>query len=86
MRWTRRTRWTRWTRRQFTAALTLALLACGKSASRMATEVRECSAITMDAKGAAQCLVLQYKWKQPAALAAATRYQHDQDSTAQSHA
>ena len=70
----------------FTAAVTLAMLACGKSAARMATEVRECSAITMDAKGAAQCLVLQYKWKQPAALAAATRYQHEQDSTAQSHA
>src|SRR2546430_5266612 len=63
MRWPRRTRWTRWTRRQFTAALTLALLACGKSAARKAAEVRECSAITMDAKGAAQCLVLQHNWK-----------------------
>ena len=83
MRWTR---WTRWTRSRFAAALTLAILACGKSAARKAAEVRECSAITMDAKGAAQCLVLQHKWKQPAALAAATRYQQEQDSTAQLHA
>ena len=73
-------RWTRWTRSRFTAALTLALLACGKSAARKATEVRECSSITMDAKGAAQCLVLQYKWKQTDALRAATAYQHQQDS------
>jgi len=71
------------TRNWFTAALTLTLLACGKSTAKKAAEVRECSAITMDAKGAAQCLVLQYKWKQPAALAAATRYQQTQDSTAQ---
>ena len=86
MRRTRWTRWTRWTRSRFTAALTLALLACGKSAARQAAEVRECSAITMDAKGAAQCLVLQHNWKQTAALHAATVYQQHQDSLNESRA
>ena len=79
-------RWTRWTRSRLTAALTLGVLACGKSAARKAAEVRECSAITMDAKGAAQCLVLQHSWNQTEALRAATRYQQEQDSIAQSHA
>src|SRR5437763_13718332 len=85
-RWTRRTPWTRWTRSRFTAALTLALLGCGKSAARQAAEVRECSAITMDAKGAAQCLVLQHNWKQTAALHAATAYQQHEDSLNQTRA
>src|SRR5258708_14516963 len=40
----------------------------------------------MNAQGAAQCLVLQHNWKQPAALAAATKYQQEQDSIAQLHA
>src|SRR5436853_2935199 len=83
MQWTRGTRCTR---SRFTAALTLALLGCGKSAARKAAEVRECSAITMNAKGAAQCLVLQYKWKQTEALTAATAYQQHQDSLSQSRA
>src|SRR4029077_14608343 len=82
----RRTRWTRWTRSRLTAAVTLALLACGKSATKKAAEVRECSAITMDAKGAAQCLVLQYKWKQTEALTAATAFQQHEDSINQSRA
>jgi len=86
MRWTRWTRGTRCTRSRFTVALTLALLGCGKSAARKAAEVRECSAITMNAKGAAQCLVLQYKWKQTEALTAATAYQQHQDSLSQSRA
>ena len=76
----------RWTRSRFTAALTLAVLACGKSAAKKAAEVRECSAITMDAKGAAQCLVLQHKWSQTEALTAATAYQRQQDSISQSRA
>src|SRR6266704_6057691 len=70
----------------FAAALTAAALACFKSAATKAAEVRECSRITMDASGAAQCLVLQYKWKQDAALTAATAYQQQQDSIAQLHA
>src|SRR5207244_12741661 len=76
----------RWTKAWFAAVLTVSAVACFKSAARKAREVRECSAITMDAKGAAQCLVLQHKWKEAAALAAATRYQQEQDSLAQSRA
>src|SRR3989442_14327734 len=76
----------RWTKAWFAAAVTASALACFKTAAKKAAEVRECSRITMDAKGAAQCLVLQYKWKQPAALAAATKYQQEQDSSAQLHA
>jgi len=86
MGWMGWTRWTRCTRSRFTAALTLALLACGKSVAKKAAEVRECSAITMDAKGAAQCLVLQHKWSQTEALTAATAYQRQQDSLNQSRA
>ena len=76
----------RWTNAWFAVAVALSALGCGKSAAKKAAEVRECSSITMDAQGAAQCLVLQYRWKQPAALAAATRYQQEQDSIAQAHA
>jgi len=76
----------RWTKAWFAAAVTASALACFKTAAKKAAEVRECSRITMDAQGAAQCLVLQYKWKQPAALAAATKYQQEQDSIAQLHA
>jgi hypothetical protein len=76
----------RWTNAWFAAAVALSAFGCGKSAAKKAAEVRECSSITMDAKGAAQCLVLQYKWNQPVALAAATRYQQEQDSIAQAHA
>jgi len=74
------------TKAWFAAALTVSALACVKSAAKKLSEVRECSRITMDAKGAAQCLVLQYKWKSPQALAAATSYQQQQDSIAQSRA
>src|SRR5437667_4088137 len=76
----------RWTKAWLTAAVTLSALGCFKSAAKKAAEVRECSRITMDAKGAAQCLVLQYKWNQAAALAAATTYQQEHDSIAQLHA
>ena len=76
----------RWTNVWLAAAVALSAAGCGKSAAKKAREVRECSSITMDAKGAAQCLVLQYKWKQAEALSAATRYQQEQDSIAQSHA
>jgi len=76
----------RWTKAWFAAAVTASTLACFKSAAKKAAEVRECSRITMDAKGAAQCLVLQYKWNQAAAVTAATTYQQEQDSIAQLHA
>src|SRR5205807_1719031 len=74
------------TKAWFAAAVTASTLACFKSAAKKAAEVRECSRITMDAKGAAQCLVLQYKWNQAAAVTAATTYQQEQDSVAQLHA
>jgi hypothetical protein len=76
----------RCTKAWFAAAITVSALGCFKSAAKKAAEVRDCSRITMDAKGAAQCLVLQYKWKQAAALTAATQYQQEQDSIAQLHA
>src|SRR6059036_4043746 len=76
----------RWTKAWLAAAVTLSAVACVKSAAKKAAEVRECSRITMDAKGAAQCLVLQYKWKPAQALTAATTYQQEQDSLAQLHA
>ncbi len=61
----------------------VAALACRKSEARKLEEVRACSAITMDAAGAANCLVLQYKWKKNQALTAATRFAHEQDSLEQ---
>ncbi|HYK83151.1 MAG TPA: hypothetical protein VEU55_08415 [Gemmatimonadales bacterium] len=73
----------RWTKAWCGATLALAVLACGRSAKKMAAEVRSCSAITMDAKGAAQCLQLQYKWKPSQADSAATAFQREQDSVAQ---
>jgi len=76
----------RWTKAWFAAAVTASALACFKTAAQKAAEVRECSRITMNAQGAAQCLVLQHNWKEPAALAAATKYQQEQDSIAQLHA
>jgi hypothetical protein len=72
------------TKAWFVAAAALSAVACFKSEAKKAAEVRECSRITMDAKGAAQCLVLQYKWKPAPALAAATTYQQQHDSIAQS--
>ena len=76
----------RWTKAWLAAAVAASLLACFKSASKKAAEVRECSRITMDAQGAAQCLVLQYRWKKAEALTAAAKYQQQQDSIAQSRA
>ncbi len=75
----------RWMKSSLVVLVPIAALAC-KSAARKAEEVRSCSAITMDAKGAAQCLVLQYKWKQAEALAVATKFQQQQDSIAQTAA
>jgi hypothetical protein len=73
----------RWTKAWCAATAALVGLACGRSAARAAKEVRACSAITMDAKGAAQCLVLQYGWKRPQAETAALAFQRQQDSLAQ---
>ena len=72
----------RWTKSSLVLLLPAIALAC-KSESKKLAEVRACSAITMDAAGAANCLVLQYKWKQKEALAYAQRFQFEQDSVAQ---
>src|SRR5437762_13337761 len=76
----------RWSKAWLAAVVAAAALGCFKSAAKKAAEERECSRITMDAKGAAQCLVLQYKRNHAAALTAATTYQQEQDSIAQHHA
>jgi hypothetical protein len=73
----------RWTKAGLAALAVLPALGCGKSEAKKLAEVRSCSAITMDAGGAANCLVLQYRWKKDQALTAARRFQHEQDSTAQ---
>src|SRR3989442_5612026 len=73
----------RWTKPGLTALCALAATSCGKSEAKKLAEVRSCSAITMDAAGAANCLVLQYRWKKDQALTAARRFQHEQDSPAQ---
>ncbi len=67
---------------RITVCLALVTLAC-KSEAKKLVEVRACSAITMDAPGAANCLVLQYKWKKREALAYAQPFQFEQDSIAQ---
>ena len=73
----------RWTKPGLTVLCVLAATSCGKSEAKKLAEVRSCSAITMDAAGAANCLVLQYRWKKDQALTAARHFQHEQDSTAQ---
>src|SRR5437867_12116453 len=73
----------RWTKPGLTALCVLAATSCSKSEAKKLAEVRSCSAITMDAAGAANCLVLQYRRKKDQALTAAGRFQHEQDSTAQ---
>jgi hypothetical protein len=74
-----RMRSTKWS---LVVVLPAVVVAC-KSASRKLSEVRSCSAITIDAKGASQCLVLQYKWSKADADKAAGAFQRTEDSTAQ---
>src|SRR5207249_12004015 len=74
----------RWTKPCLTALCVFAATSCSKSEAKKLAEVRSCSAITMDAAGAANCLVLQYRRKKDQALTAAPRVQHTKDSTAQS--
>src|SRR5438105_15562265 len=73
----------RWTKPCLTALCVFAATSCSKSEAKKLAEVRSCSAITMDAAGAANCLVLQYRWKKDQALTAARRFQHEQDNAAQ---
>src|SRR2546427_11194487 len=60
----------------------LAVAGC-KTESAKRKEVQECAAITLTEQAAATCLEVQYRWKQPAAVAAARAFQHQRDSLAQ---
>ena len=64
------------------ALLGLAVVSCGKSATRLRQEVKDCSAISLDAPGISTCLVAQFKWKEPKAAAAGVARQHELDSIA----
>ncbi len=64
------------------ALLGLAALSCGKSASRLRQEVKDCSAISLDARGISACLVAQFRWKEPKAAAAGVARQRELDSIA----
>jgi hypothetical protein len=64
------------------ALLSLAALSCGKSATRLRREVKDCSAISLDAAGISACLVAQFKWAEPKAAAAGVARQHELDSIA----
>ncbi|MDP3910011.1 MAG: hypothetical protein Q8Q14_06440 [Gemmatimonadales bacterium] len=55
------------------------LAACGKKRDQRA-EIVECSSISLDAKGTAQCLVQLHRWKIEEARAAATARHHELDS------
>src|SRR2546429_4964521 len=54
-----------------------------KTESAKRKEVQECAAITLTVQAAATCLEVQYRWKKPAAVAAAQAFQHQRDSIAQ---
>ncbi|HEY6208827.1 MAG TPA: hypothetical protein VIW28_07200 [Gemmatimonadales bacterium] len=71
------------TKARFAILLGLPVLGCGKSEAKKREEVRSCSAITMDAPGAAECLVLQYRWRKAPAESAAAAYERQRDSVAQ---
>jgi hypothetical protein len=69
-------------KRQLIAFLVLGALAavgCGKKRNTR-NEVVECSSISLDAKGTAQCLVQLYRWKIADAQQAATARVHELDS------
>ena len=66
------------------AAVTL-LAACGVKRNLQA-EVRECSDISLDAKGTAQCLVQLHRWEPAKARVAAEARHHELDSLKTHHA
>lgn len=71
-------RWMKWSS---VALCSTVALACKSEATKRA-EVKTCSAIAIDAKGAAQCLVAQYRWNLHTATLAATAYKRETDSLA----
>ena len=61
------------------AAVAVAILGCGKK-RELSAEVRECSAIALDANATAQCLVQLYKWTPADARRAAVARHRELDS------
>jgi hypothetical protein len=64
------------------ALLSLAVVSCGKSEARLHQEVKDCSAITLDAAGISACLVARFKWAPAKATPAGVARQHELDSVA----
>ena len=64
------------------AWLSLAAVSCGKSEARLHQEVKDCSAITLDAAGISGCLVARFKWKPAKATQAGISRQRELDSVA----
>src|SRR5512145_3259066 len=60
-------------------ALLVVVSACGKKSTRR-DEIVECSSISLDAKGTAQCLVQLHRWKIADAQRAATARHRELDS------
>jgi len=71
--------------RRITTALALcsaAAVGCGKSEARLRQDVKDCSAISLDASGISKCLVAQFKWAPARAAGAGVARQHELDSIA----
>lgn len=62
--------------------LSLAALSCSKSESKLRQEVKDCSAITLDAAGISGCLVARFQWAPAKATQAGVTRQRELDSTA----
>jgi len=55
---------------------------CAKPEAKKREEIRNCSAISLDAPGISACLVAQYHWSQPDAQTAGRAQEHALDSVA----
>ena len=64
------------------ALLSLATVSCSKSEAKRRQDVKDCSAITLDAPGISRCLVAQFKWAPAKATEAAVARQRELDSIA----
>ena len=65
----------------FSALVALAS-ACAKPEATKREEIRNCSAISLDATGISACLVAQYHWREADAQAAGHSQEHTMDSVA----
>lgn len=64
------------------ALLGLAAAGCGKSEAKLRQEVKDCSAISLDAPGISACLVAQFRWSAEKAAPAGVARQRELDSIA----